>query len=772
MIVDMLRNDLGRVAELGSVEVASLFDVERYPTLLQMTSEVRAHSHAPLSALLAALFPCASVTGAPKKRTMEIVAATEIAPRGVYTGAIGWAGPDGGCAWNVAIRTVVADRDRGLRQLRDRQRRRGRLRRRERVRGVPAQGPHPRRGALRARRDVRAPAGRGLSPPRRPPRAPRGLGALLRLHARHAPGRGGAALGGVARSSARRGSGCCSRATAASTTEAVALPPSPSRTLQVGLAARPVDPRSAFLYHKTTRREIYDEAAASRPDCDDVLLWNDRGELTESTIANVVVEISGQRLTPPVACGLLPGRRAGAGARRGPRARGRRADHRAAARPAPVAAVLAARLARGAPRRLRPTPLARRYTPEGAKASELVRRVRPRRWCRCSSSPLPTRSPAIPLQFLGGRLRLGGEVSGTIAPEDEGFFNYNDYETSTLRLFRIDLMAEARLLPSLSLLFDGRMDNLSEPRVYALYLRLRPWRGRDFDVQAGVVPPVFGSFPRRRYALDNPLPSLPLAYQYLTTIREDALPANAEEIVAQRGRGWLVRYPIGNTAAGPGPAAGERGALGRGRPGAARACGRSRWRWPSRRGRSATRSSRTRTAASSSRPASRGRPCRRSSPACPRRAATSSPTRRAPRCPSPPRRASTGSRRSASTSSGRPGTWSCAARPSSAAGGCPRSTPTRIEDPLDALGDVRRGALQAVARRLRRLAPRAADDGGARERASAPLGWDAPVTRVELGAGWSVRRHVLLKASWQHNWRDGGRVRENDLVAAQVLLWY
>jgi para-aminobenzoate synthetase/4-amino-4-deoxychorismate lyase len=77
--------------------------------------------------------------------------------------------------------------------------------------------------------------------------------------------------------------------------------------LQVGLAARPVDPASVWLYHKTTRRDVYDEAAASRPDCDDVVLWNDRGELTESTIANVVVEIGGQRLTPPVACGLLPG---------------------------------------------------------------------------------------------------------------------------------------------------------------------------------------------------------------------------------------------------------------------------------------------------------------------------------------------------------------------------------------------------------------------------------------------------------------------------------
>jgi para-aminobenzoate synthetase/4-amino-4-deoxychorismate lyase len=75
----------------------------------------------------------------------------------------------------------------------------------------------------------------------------------------------------------------------------------------VGLAARPVDPCCVWLYHKTTRREAYDEALASRPDCDDVLLWNDRGEVTESSTANVVVELGGQRVTPPVTCGLLPG---------------------------------------------------------------------------------------------------------------------------------------------------------------------------------------------------------------------------------------------------------------------------------------------------------------------------------------------------------------------------------------------------------------------------------------------------------------------------------
>ena len=134
---------------------------------------------------------------------------------------------------------------------------------------------------------------------------------------------------------------------------------------------------------------------------------------------------------------------------------------------------------------------------------------------------------AEPLSLLGGRLRLGGEISGTIAPEDEGYFNYSDYAVSSLRLFRVDLAAEARLASFASILFDARSDNLDLPRVYALYLRLRPWESRGIDLQAGLVPPVFGAFPRRRYAYDNPLPSLPIAYQYLTDLREDAVPARA-----------------------------------------------------------------------------------------------------------------------------------------------------------------------------------------------------------------------------------------------------
>jgi para-aminobenzoate synthetase/4-amino-4-deoxychorismate lyase len=271
-----------------------------------MTSQVTARSRAPLSELFAALFPCASVTGAPKKRTMEIVAATEVAPRGVYTGAIGWAGPDGAAAWSVAIRTVVADRDRGLASFGTGS-------------GVVADSDAASEYAeclLKARILEEAPFSLVETFALLPGEGFRRLdGHLARLagSARHF----GFPLDmrrveEVLRTTAGEVFGTARvrlslESDGRVSVQATALQPAPSRTLQVGLAARPVDPRSVWLYHKTTRRETYDEAAASRPDCDDVLLWNDRGELTESTIANVVVEVGGQRLTPPVACGLLPG---------------------------------------------------------------------------------------------------------------------------------------------------------------------------------------------------------------------------------------------------------------------------------------------------------------------------------------------------------------------------------------------------------------------------------------------------------------------------------
>lgn len=115
MIVDLLRNDLGRLAQMGSVHVSSLFDVETYETLHQMTSTISAQlkDDTSLPSLFKALFPCGSVTGAPKIRTMEIIQELESSPRGVYTGAIGYLAPDGNVVFNVPIRTVVIKNNKG-----------------------------------------------------------------------------------------------------------------------------------------------------------------------------------------------------------------------------------------------------------------------------------------------------------------------------------------------------------------------------------------------------------------------------------------------------------------------------------------------------------------------------------------------------------------------------------------------------------------------------------------------------------------------------------
>lgn len=113
MIVDLLRNDMARVCEPGSVRVTRLFEVERYPTIQQMTSTIEARLLPMLDAIdvLEALFPCGSITGAPKIRAVEITNALETSARGLYTGAIGRLSPDGDAVFNVAIRTLIMDRD-------------------------------------------------------------------------------------------------------------------------------------------------------------------------------------------------------------------------------------------------------------------------------------------------------------------------------------------------------------------------------------------------------------------------------------------------------------------------------------------------------------------------------------------------------------------------------------------------------------------------------------------------------------------------------------
>ena len=109
MIVDMIRNDLGRIAKTGSINVSEIFKLERYKTLWQMTSTVQGLYNGSILEIFRALFPCASITGAPKVKTMELIKELESHPRGIYTGSIGYWTPKGTAQFNVAIRTALID---------------------------------------------------------------------------------------------------------------------------------------------------------------------------------------------------------------------------------------------------------------------------------------------------------------------------------------------------------------------------------------------------------------------------------------------------------------------------------------------------------------------------------------------------------------------------------------------------------------------------------------------------------------------------------------
>jgi para-aminobenzoate synthetase/4-amino-4-deoxychorismate lyase len=308
MIVDMARNDLGRVCTTGSVRVPELFTVERYPTVWQMTSTVTGRTTAPVTEILRALFPPASITGAPKARATRIIASLETAPRGVYTGCIGFIAPGRRARFNVAIRTACFDLQERMLEY-----------------GVgggivwdsTSEAEYD-ECVLKARIVTDAPPEFSLLETllwepegdfflleghlERLARSARYFGVPADLEAIRA--RLARLAAGFERGAQRVRLTVARDGTIDYSAEPLADPPAPVR---LGMAAAPIARSNPFLYNKTTYRAMYDEARASRPGCDDVVLWNDRGEITETTIANLVVELDGERVTPPVECGLLPG---------------------------------------------------------------------------------------------------------------------------------------------------------------------------------------------------------------------------------------------------------------------------------------------------------------------------------------------------------------------------------------------------------------------------------------------------------------------------------
>jgi para-aminobenzoate synthetase / 4-amino-4-deoxychorismate lyase len=310
MIVDLLRSDLGKIAEIGSVEVTELFAVEKLNRVLQMTSTVTARQRPDVTVvdILRALFPCGSVTGAPKARSMAIIDELELHSRGIYTGAIGLLSPDGDATFNVPIRTAVVDATTGAATF-----------------GVggaitwdsTADGEYE-ECCLKAKfitnpwpdfdllETLELENGEYTLLDRHLSRA---RNSALYFGFRWIESGIAEALDDAARSHpwGRSRVRLIVKRTGAISVEVHPLERNQEKALTVRFATCPVDDRDPLVFHKTTARSRYDaELERCRP-CDDVIFWNRRGEVTESTIANIVVFTEGRHWTPPREAGLLAG---------------------------------------------------------------------------------------------------------------------------------------------------------------------------------------------------------------------------------------------------------------------------------------------------------------------------------------------------------------------------------------------------------------------------------------------------------------------------------
>jgi len=308
MIVDLLRNDLGRIARLGSVRVPRLFELHALPTVWQMTSTVTAVGRAGLTLAdaFAALFPCGSVTGAPKVRAMQVIRELEGSPRGWYCGALGLIQPGGVATFNVPIRTVEFAGGRlncgiGSAITLDSEPAAEIAEWRAKARFLArAEAPVEALETLRMEDGV---ALRGEAHLARMQRTARHFG--LRFSLADARAHLQAVAAAHPQGAWRLRLTCDAAGHLVHTLTAYTPTPEPVR---LALADRPIatrSPAAEFLAHKTTRRELY---AFDKPaDAFDVMLWNEAGELTECSFGNLALKLGGEWLTPPLAAGLLPG---------------------------------------------------------------------------------------------------------------------------------------------------------------------------------------------------------------------------------------------------------------------------------------------------------------------------------------------------------------------------------------------------------------------------------------------------------------------------------
>jgi len=379
--------------------------------------------------------------------------------------------------------------------------------------------------------------------------------------------------------------------------------------------------------------------------------------------------------------------------------------------------------------------------------------------------------------LAGGRVTLGGELTVTASPDDDGRFNYTDYERNALQLIRLALTAAVRPVERVTLVTELRAEGDTSggqwtATPYALYVRVRPWRDRPIDIQAGRIPPVFGVAGRRAYANDNVLIGYPLIWQYLTILRPDAVPANADELIYARDAGWQSWYSIGASD------------YQRGVPLA------TAFRYDTgveaRFGDDLSRVS-VATALTAGTLSSPGTGARSGGPQLSTRVAmrpvmglivggsfadgdflSNAAERELPMYARAERYAQRSWGVDAEYSRGY---WLVRAEGIAVRWALPYLDDPPIDEPITSAGISLEGRYRIVPGLT--VGARADHIGfseltGRHE----TLPWDAPVSRVEAGLAWTIARHVTARVSVQHNWRDRGEVTSSTLPAVQVSLWF
>jgi para-aminobenzoate synthetase/4-amino-4-deoxychorismate lyase len=308
MIVDLMRNDMARVAETGSVSVPELFRVETYPSLHTMISIVQAklRQDVVISELIKALFPCGSVTGAPKLRAMEIIRQVESSPRGVYCGSIGHFAPDGSASFNVAIRTMVIEGNRGLLGIG------GGVVHDSTAKSEYAECLLKAKFLERGRKKLRLIEtlrySEGFVDLDRHLVRLWDSERILFWHPSNTIAARDALYAAVAGLDGDLRVRLMLDEKRKFTATAEPLAPN-AANWKFAISPERVDSGDIFLRHKTDWRDLYDResARAMREGIDEIVFLNERGELTEGGRTNLFVRKNGKLVTPPLACGLLPG---------------------------------------------------------------------------------------------------------------------------------------------------------------------------------------------------------------------------------------------------------------------------------------------------------------------------------------------------------------------------------------------------------------------------------------------------------------------------------